>query len=321
MRIGILILPTERWEHAADQWRLADDLGFDHAWAYDHIAWRELAGTPWFSAVPTLAAAATVTKRIRLGTLVSSPNFRNPVSLAKEVITLDDISHGRFILGIGAGATGADAAVLGQPRWSPAERGARFAEFVALTDTLLRQPVVDYAGRFYSANSARTAPRCRQRPRVPFAVAATGPRGMEVAVAHADIWVTNGVSARGGQDAPVATPDIVGRQVARLRRICTARGRDPATLRILLLNVNRNNPPLTSVDRFMADAGSYADCGVTDLVVPFPRREPPFVGSTAVLHQVADHLLPALHSRQVATKEARRVQAAHQHPVPDRLQR
>ena len=94
---------------------------------------------PWFGAVPTLTAAAAVTTRMRLGTLVTSPNFRHPVTLAKDLMTLDDVSQGRVTLGIGAGGSGFDATALGQEAWSPRERADRFGEFVALLDQLLTQ--------------------------------------------------------------------------------------------------------------------------------------------------------------------------------------
>ena len=192
MRLGVVILPELRWSAARQVWRRAEELGFAHAWTYDHLAWRALRDSPWFGAIPTLTAAATVTSRIRLGPLVTSPNFRHPVAFARELIALDDVSDGRLDLGIGAGGTGFDATILGQAAWSNRERGDRFVEFVTLLDRLLREPTTSYEGRFYSANQARTYPGCVQRPRLPFAIAATGPRGMRLAAQYADVWVTTG---------------------------------------------------------------------------------------------------------------------------------
>lgn len=192
MRLGVVILPELRWVDAQRTWRQAEALGFDHAWTYDHLAWRTLRDSPWFSAIPTLTAAATVTERIRIGPLVASPNFRHPVSFAKELVTLDDITRGRLTLGIGAGGTGWDATMLGQNEWSRRERAGRFEEFVELTDLLLREPAASSSGRFYSADGARTYPGCVQQPRVPFAIAAAGPRGMRLAARHAATWVTTG---------------------------------------------------------------------------------------------------------------------------------
>src|SRR5712691_6295579 len=100
MRIGVLILPDFRWSTAQNAWRRAEELGFAHAWTYDHLAWRTLRDAPWFAALPTLTAAASVTTTIRLGTLVASANFRHPVAFAKELMTLDDISGGRLTVGL-----------------------------------------------------------------------------------------------------------------------------------------------------------------------------------------------------------------------------
>ena len=117
-----------------------------------------------------------------MGTLVTSPNFRHPVTLAKEVMTLDDISGGRLTLGIGAGGTGWDAEALGQEPWSVDERAGRFAEMVDQLDRLLREPRSSRLdGRWYRGVEARTIPGCVQRPRVPFAVAGGGPRALRVA--------------------------------------------------------------------------------------------------------------------------------------------
>lgn len=129
------------------------------------MSWRSFRDGPWFGAIPTLTAAATVTDRLRLGTLVSSPNFRHPVTLAKELISLADISHGRITLGIGAGGTGFDATTLlkgGQDPWSPRERAERFAEFALLLNRLLTEDTVSHDGNFYSAHEARNLPGCLQ---------------------------------------------------------------------------------------------------------------------------------------------------------------
>ncbi|MBR7835036.1 LLM class flavin-dependent oxidoreductase [Actinospica durhamensis] len=287
MRIGVLILPAAGWREAREDWRGADELGFAHAWTYDHIAWRDLIGKTWYSAIPTLTAAAAVTRRIRLGTLLATPNFRHPVPLAKEALTLDDISGGRFILGLGAGAGGADARVLGGRAWTAAERAGRFAEFVELSDLLLSAPVTSYQGRYYAAEEAHVDPAAGTRPRLPFAIGATGPRGMRLAARHAEYWVTNGTSPAPGLIAPAADPKLVAGQVARLREACEREGRDPGTLRTLLLNVNREEPPLRSVAAFEDAVGRFEEAGITDMVVPFPRTQPPFVGARATLERIA----------------------------------
>jgi alkanesulfonate monooxygenase SsuD/methylene tetrahydromethanopterin reductase-like flavin-dependent oxidoreductase (luciferase family) len=277
LRVGVVILPDRSWAEAELRWRRADQLGFAHAWTYDHLTWRSFRDQTWHTAMPTLAAAAIVTERIRLGTLVASPNFRHPLTLAKELIALDDLSGGRITLGIGAGGSGWDATMLGRAAWSPHERADRFEELMAMTHQLLVSPVNTIEGRHYQASEARTFPGCVQQPRVPFAVAATGPRGMALAVEYGQAWVTTGEPRH---DGPLLAPDegtaVVRRQMDRLDAACEAAGRDPASLdRLVLLGLTLDQC-LSSPEAFADAAVAYADVGVTDLVVHWPRSDEPF---------------------------------------------
>jgi alkanesulfonate monooxygenase SsuD/methylene tetrahydromethanopterin reductase-like flavin-dependent oxidoreductase (luciferase family) len=135
--------------------------------------------------------SSTATETIRLGTMVTNPNFRHPVTLAKDLMTLDDISDGRITLGIGAGGGGFDATVLGNAPWPPHERADRFGEFLPLLSTLLQQGVTTFQGSHYAAVEARNIPGCVQKPRIPFYVAATGPRGLRLAAEYGQGWVTD----------------------------------------------------------------------------------------------------------------------------------
>lgn len=286
MRIGVLILPEFPWSTARNLWHHAEELGFDHAWTYDHLAWRSLRDSPWFAAIPTLTAAATATERIRLGTLVASPNFRHPVPFAKELITLDDVSAGRLTLGIGAGSTGWDATMLGQAELSRHERADQFAEFVDLLDRLLREPATSFKGRFYSAHEARSYPGCTQRPRIPFAIAATGRRGMRLAARYGESWVTTGDRTT---ERPLGAREgakVVREQMAQLDEICAKLGRDPASLRRLVVTGPNLDGGLGSVEAFRDTAGRYADVGVTDLVVHWPRRDGPYASDLSTFEQI-----------------------------------
>ncbi|WP_253768018.1 LLM class flavin-dependent oxidoreductase [Goodfellowiella coeruleoviolacea] len=289
MRIGIVILPEHRWWVAEPKWRAADEYGFDHAWTYDHLGWRSLVDGPWFAAVPTLTAAAMVTSRIRLGTWVASPTFRHPVPFARELLTVDDVSDGRFTLGIGAGGlAGYDTTVLGGQPWSLGERSARFAEFVELLDQLLVAERTTWQGRYYAADQARSAPGCVQRPRIPFVVAANGPRTMRTAARFGQGWVTTG---SGGE-----TVDEWWRGVAELAERFTSalvdQGRDPSTVDRYL---NLDSAPvysLSSVDCFRDAVGRAAELGFTDVVAHWPRGDGFYAGSETVLEQVAADVLP-----------------------------
>jgi alkanesulfonate monooxygenase SsuD/methylene tetrahydromethanopterin reductase-like flavin-dependent oxidoreductase (luciferase family) len=281
MRLGVVILPEDRWlggGGGARRWERAEELGFAHAWTYDHLAWRTLRDAPWFGAVPVLAAAAAVTSTIRLGTLVASPNFRHPVPFARELLALDDISGGRFTLGIGAGGEGWDATMLGHPAWSRAERTARFAEFVELTDRLLREDEVTFAGRYYAAEEARSYPGCLQRPRLPFAIAATGPRGMALVARFGSAWVTTGDRTSGAAVDAAEGASQVRRQVELLEEACLAVGRDPATVDRLVLSGPSLEAGLGSAAQLEDTLGRYAAVGVTDFVVHWPRPSEPYAG-------------------------------------------
>ena len=279
MRVGVVFLPEHPWPRAKELWQRAEALGFDHAWTYDHLSWRMLRDDPWHAATPTLAAAATVTERIRLGTLVASPNFRHPVPTARELITLDDLTQGRFVFGIGSGGVGWDATTLGNEPWSPKERADRFEEFVVLTDLLLRQEVTTWRGEHYAAHEARSAPGCVQEPRLPMVIAAGGPRGLRLTVEHGQGWVTIGERDReggpAGIDESVAT---VGAQVEKLEAACAEAGRDPATIdRYALTGLNLTSGT-RSADEFAELAGRYEEIGITDLVVHWPRATEPYRG-------------------------------------------
>jgi alkanesulfonate monooxygenase SsuD/methylene tetrahydromethanopterin reductase-like flavin-dependent oxidoreductase (luciferase family) len=285
LRIGVLILPEASWADMAPRWRRAEELGLDHAWTFDHVTWRSFRDAPWFSSIPTLTAAAMETDRIRLGTLVASPNFRHPVPFAKELVTLDDICAGRLTLGMGAGSVGWDATMLGEP-WSAAERADRFSEFLSLLDLLLTQHVVSHEGRYYPVNEARTYPGCVQRPRLPFAVAGIGPRGMRLAATYGQIWVTNGTRTRPGPIDAIAGAEIVREQMARLDDACVEVGRDPSSLRRLVLTGPELDSGLVSAEAFRDTVGRYAEVGVTDFVVPWPRAEAPYAADVGVFEQV-----------------------------------
>ena len=277
MRLGVCILPELRWAEQQRLWQRAEELGFAHAWTYDHLAWRSLADGPWFGAIPTLTAAALATSTIRIGPLVASPNYRHPVPFAKELVSLDDVSTGRVTLGVGAGGEGWDATVLGNEPWKPKERADRFGEFVELLDILLRQADTTSCGSWYSAVRARTYPGCVQQPRIPFALAAAGPRGMRLAATYAETWVTT-------------TTDVAD-QVKRLEDACVSAGRDPSTIGRLLLTGPEFPPGVDSEESFADTIGRCAEAGVTDLVVHWPRQTEPYRGDVATFERVVSAVL------------------------------
>lgn len=292
MRVGVLLLPELDWDMDRTRWQRAEAYGFDHAWTYDHLGWRSLADGPWHATIPTLTAAAMETRRIRIGTLVTSPNFRHPVPLAKELMTLDVISRGRLNVAVGAGAPGKDVNVLGGEPLAPAARHARFVEFAALLDKLLSSRVTDHEGDWYAAIRARMIPGPLQQPRPPLLVAAEGRRGMRLAIESArrpgDGWVTLGVP--GG----AAIPDdewwakVTG-SAAKMNSAWEESDVRPEGF-TRLLNMESRISTVVSVDQLSEHFERAAELGFTDVVLAWPRADGPFKADEQLLDQIADAL-------------------------------
>jgi alkanesulfonate monooxygenase SsuD/methylene tetrahydromethanopterin reductase-like flavin-dependent oxidoreductase (luciferase family) len=289
MRFGIVILADQRWRQAARRWRLAEDYGFHHAWTYDHLGWRSLVDGPWFDAVPTLTAAATVTQHLKLGTLVASPNFRHPVSFMRQLTALDDISDGRIVLGLGAGAGGGsfDSHVLRAPDLSPRERVDRYAEFAELLDLLLRNDHVSWAGQYYAAVDARNLPGCVQRPRIPFVMAADGRRSIALAARFGDGWVTTGSRAADPGQWWQAVRDSMARFTDALAAAGRATSQVPTYLSLDASGVYA----LSSPGCFTDAVGRAGELGFTDVITHWPRPAGPYAGHESVLEAAAAQLV------------------------------
>ncbi|ROQ97066.1 luciferase-like monooxygenase [Streptomyces sp. 2132.2] len=297
LRLSTVILPVRPWhEGGRDQWVRAERLGFHTAYTYDHLTWRSFRDKPWFGAIPTLTAAAGATEKLRLGTLVTSPNFRHPVTLAKELMSLDDISGGRLTLGIGAGGNGFDATALGQDPWTPRERADRLAEFVPLLDRLLTETEISESGTFYSATEARNLPGCVQRPRLPFAVAGNGPRGMKLAAAHGQAWVTTGDPKLFEEGTPEQSVEAIRGQLAKLDKACAEIGRASEPMDKILLTgfTPDRNTMLDSVDAFVDFAGRHRELGITEIVIHAPIPDSEFAADENVFERIATEGLAQL---------------------------
>ena len=287
MRFGITILPEHRWADAEPLWRRSEELGFDHAWTYDHLTWGGLPDSPWYGTVSTLTAAAMVTGRIRLGTFVTSPNYRHPVTFLRDLLSLEDISGGRILCGIGTGGD-LDSRILGGAPLTPRERVDRLAEFTALLDRLLTTDHVTSEGTYFSAVDARTLPGPVQRPRTPFIMAANGPRSLRLAARYGAGWVTTGPKVDTLEEWWTALKGLG----ARLDDALAAQGRDADAFE---RHLNLDSSPvfsLSSVDAFEEMTGRAADLGFTDVITHWPRPQDPYAGSVTTLERVAAQVLP-----------------------------
>ncbi|MCS3779252.1 LLM class flavin-dependent oxidoreductase [Tsukamurella ocularis] len=290
MRFGVVILPQYPWPEARRRWRKAEELGFDHAWTYDHLSWRTLADQPWGATVPLLTAAATATERIRLGTFVTSPNFRHPVPFAKDLAGVDEIAGGRFLLGIGSGGTGFDAFVLGQPELSPRERHERFVEFTRDLDVLLRfeqDGPLSFDGPRYRAVDARMVGEPAQNPRMPFVLAANGPKGLRLVAELGQGWVTTGPDGDGGD----AWWSRVAGLSQRLDDALDAAGRDRGTVDRYLSIDSGGTYSLSSSGAADDAVGRAAELGFTDVILHWPRDGEPYEGTEAALDAFAERHL------------------------------
>lgn len=175
-----------RWPELVAMTRLAEQVGFDSVWVGDHLLYRdEVNGTrgPW-EAWTMLAGLAAATSRIAIGPLVACTSFHNPTMLAKLAGTVDEISGGRLILGLGAGWNETEYRAYGFPF---DRRVARFAEAFTIIRSLLRDGKVDFAGEFYTARDCELAPPPRPGG-PPLMVGSIGERMLALTMPYVDSW-------------------------------------------------------------------------------------------------------------------------------------
>ncbi len=278
LRVGVIILPQFTAREAAPRWKSLQERGFAHGWTYDHLAWRSLADEPWYSTTLTLAVAAQATTTLPIGTWVASPNFRHPVTFAKDLLSLDDLSDGRIIATIGAGGLGWDADVLGQPELSPRQRVDRLTEFVELTDLLLRQGETSHQGEYFTADRARMYP-AGSRARIRMVLAGNGPRSVRLAARY-DGWATTA--------APGSDPDTWWQTLRRMAELFDSVA-EPGTPRYVSMD-SLPEYDFGSFEFFADAAGRVADLGFTDAVIHWPRASGVYAGVEVVLDRIADRL-------------------------------
>jgi alkanesulfonate monooxygenase SsuD/methylene tetrahydromethanopterin reductase-like flavin-dependent oxidoreductase (luciferase family) len=282
VKLSVVVLPSERWRENRSKWLHAEELGFHAAYTYDHLSWRSFRERTWMSMVPLLAAVSAVTTKISVGPLVTSPNFRHPLLLAKDLLTLDDLSGGRLIIGVGAGGRGFDASVFGDAPWSGVERHERFTEFTATLEQLLREPASTIAGTYYPIVESRQIPGPLQHPRPPLLVSALGPKGIAFAAQIGDGWISVG----GLPEWSGTTEAVVREQVDRLDEVLAQSGRTSPFERLFLDGQN-DESPMTSYERFIDWAERYRALRFSELVVHYPVADSIFDYDLALFERIA----------------------------------
>ncbi len=293
LRFHVQIIPNTDWDTVKARVQEAEALGFEAVALADHLVdWTD-PSRPWFEAWSALGALAEATSTIRLTTVVTQIPLRNPAVLARQVLTLDHISHGRIELGLGTGLTiDPSYAMAGLPNWAPPERVARFAEYCELVSLLLSQEVTTYHGEFYAVEGNVMQPRPRQLPRPPLLVAALGPRMLALAARHADIW--NSLSFQADFAAQLAETRA---RCATMDQACAAIGRDPATLRRSYTMFDAQARPrggamsyYESLEAFTTQASQIADLGIRDIGIYYPADP----AQHATFRRIAAEVLPHL---------------------------
>jgi alkanesulfonate monooxygenase SsuD/methylene tetrahydromethanopterin reductase-like flavin-dependent oxidoreductase (luciferase family) len=274
----------------AERWRRAEAMGFDVLWNVDTVNEPDQPRTPMFEGSTTLAAMALLTSSIRIGTLVTSLYFRNPVIAAKAAMTVDQLSGGRVEVALGAGDPSARPEAAGVLPCAPREQVARFREFAGLVDRLLRSETTTFEGRYYRCRDAEMIPGPVQRPRPPITIAAHGPKMLRIAAELADSW-----SQWGGYDV-VSEQDffeVTRDRCARFDELCVTLGRDPKAVRHSLVCF----PPLTpweSTNYFRDMVGRYRGVGIDEFVLYWPQSWRQAPHEDTVCEEVCTHLLPRL---------------------------
>ena len=284
---GVLVLPNEPWPDLATRWRRLDEAGVDSIWSCDHFTNPHKPGEPWFEGWTGLAGLAAGTKWAKVGLLVGAIVSRPPTLLAKQAQTVDHLTDGRLIVGLGAGGAPTDQPMWGVEDWQPAERAARFGEYVDLVDQLLRENETTFDGAYYRTAGAAMAPGFIQRPRPPLLLAAHGPTTLATAARFADIWNCYG-----------PTLDDARRSSDRLDEACAAIHRDPAEItRSVLLGLTEGTA-WTSAGEFEEVARAWHAAGFTDLIFYAPPYSRAGVrkADPAVVDEVLADVLPRLHA-------------------------
>jgi alkanesulfonate monooxygenase SsuD/methylene tetrahydromethanopterin reductase-like flavin-dependent oxidoreductase (luciferase family) len=277
MRFGLKVNPGS-WDEASYWAKIAEDAGFDGLWTGDNLRNPRDPAVPVHDGPTMIAAWAATTSRIRVGLLIANVVFRRPTVLAKQAVTLDHVSGGRFDLGIGSGVWPTDHAMAGVPMWQPKERAGRLGEFVEAVDRLLSGDESDYDGEWYQYADASMTPGPVQ-DRIPLIVAANAPRALAVVARYADGWTTF-PGAAPAEEFRQATAE----RVRTLQRLCAEQGRDPGRMRRILLAYGAITP-WSSPDSLSVLVQRYSEIGIDEVVCYAPKPD-----ERAVFDQVVERL-------------------------------
>jgi alkanesulfonate monooxygenase SsuD/methylene tetrahydromethanopterin reductase-like flavin-dependent oxidoreductase (luciferase family) len=262
-RFGICTDQNMTWDKTVERWRLFERLGYESAWLCDHLIQPSRPEGPYFEAWTLLAGLAAMTKKIRLGVLVTSNTFRHPQVLAKMAVTVDHISAGRLEIGLGAGWYEPEHTMFGIDFPETRALVTRFREAVQVVDLMTREDTSSFEGAYYRLRGARSRPASVQKPRPPLVLGAIGPRLLKTVAEYADTWNAFG------------TPAEMRERNQVLDDYCRELGRDPETLdRSLYYWVPKaGQDPWVSEDAFYGVIEPYVEAGMNQFIFDQPRDD------------------------------------------------
>jgi probable F420-dependent oxidoreductase len=277
LKVGVQLPEVERvvgWPELLDMARAIEDLGYDSIWLGEHLLYRwpdRAPRGPW-EAWATMAGLAAVTSRVTIGPLVACTAFHNPAILAKRADTIDEISGGRFVLGLGAGWNETEFRAFGVPF---DHRITRFEEAFTIIRGLLRDGAVDFAGTYYEARDCELLPRGPRAGGPPLMIGSSGERMLRITASHVDSW-NAWYSDTGNRAAGVAplrqkvddACDEAGRDRAAIERTVAVQVRLPGGEGRTMgdTSVEESAPPLEgSVESMAEELRAYAREGIGEV--------------------------------------------------------
>lgn len=291
MRFGILVPQTGPWPVLLERCLEVERLGYESLWIGDHYFLEPLPHFELFEAMTVLGGIAVSVPRVRFGAMTTNVIYRNPAVIAKQAATLDQMSGGRFELGLGAGVYETDHRMTGSAPWSPRERVDRFEEILAVVDPLLRGERVDHDGAHYQVVGGLVRPRPIQEPRPPITVGANGPRMVRIAAQRADRWNSWGGRGLSAEELWLATAE----RVRLFNDAVDTTGRDPGSV-VRSLYVYRPLEPWSSPAALEAIVERARSIGLDELILAWPGflQEEGAEAQIEMFRKVSHDLVPLL---------------------------
>lgn len=271
MKIGLVLIIAEHrelrraysYQKTREIAQQAEEAGFDSLWLYDHMLYRgeDHPTIGIWECWTFLSALADATHRAEIGTLVVCNSFRNPALLAKMALTLDEVSGGRLILGLGAGWNKPEFDTFG---WPFDHRVSRFEEALKIIRPLIKEGRVDFEGKYYQAHNCEIRPLGPRKAGPPIMIGSFGKRMLGLTARYADLWNTG----------YLGSVDTLTSPRAELESACREASRDPATLgvtamiyvhypKMMPLPDDLDHPPLSGTPTQIANAIlAYEKAGV-----------------------------------------------------------